>query len=247
MKRYTSIFALLLMLGGLIAPATSSAQTMEKIIQRTVTVGGQGKATAVPDKATVSFGIVTRSMDPEDARARNAKTASEAMNAIRKMGVEERKLKLQTLRLQPVQEYNPETRRHEEKGYEAYRDLVVEVEDLDKLPGLIAEIVQKGANRLNNINYGLKDDAAFRNEALVEAVQEARAKAELMASTAGAKLGAVLVIQEEGYSVPAPMVMMDMAESRVLKAGMAAPEPDAYAAGEMEVSTSVRITFALQD
>lgn len=223
-----------------------TAQPMEKW-QRTVTVGGQGKATAVPDKATVWFGIVTRAEDPELARERNAKTAADAMNAIRAMGVEERKLKLQSLRIQPVQEYNPSTQQYIEKGYEAYRDLAVEVEDLELLPRLIAEIVQKGANRLNNIQYGLKDDAAFRNEALVEAVQEARAKAELMATTAGAKLGAVLIIQEEGFSMPVPMVAMDMAAAPMMKATRETAEPDAYAAGEMEVSTSVRITYALVD
>ncbi len=250
MKRLPLYVLTLLVFGGCSSPAPLIAQTapqpMERM-QRTVTVGGQGKATAVPDKASVWFGIVTRSEDPEDARQKNAKTASDAMNAIRAMGVEERKLKLQTLRLQPVREYNPRTQMHEEKGYEAYRDLVVEVEDLDLLPKLIAEIVQKGANRLNNISYGIKDDAGFRNEALVKAVQEARAKAELMATTAGAKLGAVLIIQEEGYSMPTPMIMMEMAAAPMMKASRDTSEPDSYAAGEMEVSTTVRITFALLD
>ena len=213
---------------------------------RLISVTGEGTAQAIPDMATVRFGIVVRDEDPEEARRINAETAKEAMNAIRNLDIDESKLSLQTLRLQPVREYDPETRRQKEKGYEATRELVVVVEELDQLPTLISQLVQKGANRLNGITYGLKDQNAAKDAALVEAVSRAKQKAELMSSALGVRVGEVMQIQEQSMNVPQPLMMREAAPQVMLSKSSAAPEPDAYAAGEIEVKATVRITFLLE-
>lgn len=213
--------------------------------ERLINVSGEGVVYAIPDQATVRFGIATRDMDPEEARRMNAETAREAMNAVRELGIEERKLRLEMLSLQPVREYDPETRRTEEKGYEAARELVVELDDLDLLPSLIAQIVQKGANRLNGIAYGLQDREKTRDQALVEALIRARQKAELMASTLGVELGEVRQISEQSIVMPFPQVRM-ASDAMMMAKAEAAPEPDAYAAGEMEVRATVQVVFMLQ-
>jgi len=129
------------------------------------------------------------------------------------------------------------------KGYEAVREVVVELEDLDRLPELIARVVQKGANRLNGITYDLKDRTTARNEALRRAVLNAREKAALMAETLGAELGMALRISEQGVSVPRPVFQV-RGETALAKAD-ASPTPEAYASGEIEVKASVQIVFEL--
>jgi len=224
---------------------SAQAQDMNtKDDKRTVTVSGEGVVRVEPDQATVRFGVVTRAEDPEEARRLNAAAASEAMNAVRALGIEERKIRLETLRLQPAREYNAQTRRWDNIGFEATRQVVVELDDLEQLPTLVAEIVQKGVNRLDGIAYELKDRAEARNEALRKALGDARGKAELMASTLGEELGRVLTIGEQSFNFPRPMVRMAQAEMVMGKA--AAPEPDAYAAGEIEVRAVVQVVFALK-
>jgi uncharacterized protein YggE len=168
------------------------------------------------------------------------------MNAVRELGIDERKLRLETLQLQPVREYDPETRRPEDKGFEALRDLVVELEDLELLPTLISQIIQKGANRLNGVTYGLKDRETIRDQALVEAVTRARHKATLMASTLGGELGPVRRLNEQSIDMPFPMVRMAADQAMMMAKSEAAPEPEAYAAGEMEVRAVVQVTFVIQ-
>lgn len=243
--KYTGLYITTLLFLILLLPATSFAQVENNSTYRSVTVSGEGVIEAIPDKATVRFGIVTRHEDPEEARKQNASTSKEAMNAVRELGVDERKLRLAALRLQPVREYNPETRRPEDKGFEAVRELIVEIEDLDVLPTLIAQVVQKGANRLNGLTYGVKNEDGYRDQALIEAVSRARQKAELMASTLGAELGHVIKIAEQSFSMPMPMVRMDDSNFMMAKAE-AAPEPEAYAAGEMEVKAVVQVVFLLK-
>jgi uncharacterized protein YggE len=217
---------------------------MNPSMPRTVTVSGEGVLHVQPDKATVRFGVVTRHADPEQARRLNAEAAREAMNAVRRLGIEERKLQLQALSLQPVREYNQATNQWEDKGYEAAREVVVELEDLEKLPEVIAQVVQKGANRLNGLSYDVKDRQAVRNEALRQAVLAARDKAQLMATTLGATLGPIWQIAEQGISMPPPILRM--AEAAVPKAmASASAEPEAYAAGEIEVTATVQLVFVL--
>ncbi len=212
--------------------------------KRTVSVSGEGIVRAEPDQATVRFGIVTRAEDAEEARRINAEAAREAMNAVRALGVEDRKMRLETLQLQPAREYDAQTRRYNDVGFEATRQVVVEVEDLERLPTLVTEIVQKGANRLNGIAYELKDRTAARNEALQKAMSDAREKAQLMTATLGEEIGPVLTINEQSFSFPQPM--MRMAQAEMVMAKGAEPEPDAYAAGEIEVHAVVQVIFALK-
>ena len=212
---------------------------------RVVRVTGEATERVAPDRATVRFGIVSRAETAEAARSQNATAAKNAMNAVRELGIAEEKMRMETLRLRPRREYDPQTQTHEEKGYEAIRQVVVEVEDLERLPRLVTRVVQRGANRLEGIEYGLRDRTAARNDALRQAARAARDKAELLATTLGASLGPVRQIDEQsfGFQPPSPRVEMQFAKSA---AEDAAPEPDAYAAGEIEVNAAVQVTFALQ-
>jgi len=234
--------ALALILAAVAAPP---AVAQDDTPRRTVTVQGEGTVTAAPDQAMVRFGIVTEAATAEAARAQNARASSTAMNAVRDLGVAEAKVQMQRLQLQPRREYNRETRRYEERGYEATRQVVVELDSLDLLPTLVTRVVQRGANRLDGIQYELSSRDAVRSEALRAAASAAQAKAALLAETLGAQLGDVLQISEQSFDFPQPVyrAQMEMAKTA---ADQAQPEPDAYAAGEIDVTASVQVTFHLR-
>ena len=217
-------------------------------MRRTISVSGEGLLRVEPDQATARFGVVTQAASPDSARLQNAEAARRAMNALRDLGVADRKLRLETLRLQPAYEYNPETRQQEEVGYEAVREVVVEIDSLDLLPTVIAEVVDKGANRLQGIEYGLRDRHAARDAALEEAVRDAQEKAGLMAGTLGLQLGPVMQIAEQSFNFPRATVQMAMDQGvRATAKAEAAPVPEAYAAGEMEVNANVQVVFLLEE
>jgi uncharacterized protein len=223
----------------LVAPVAVSAQNNDA---RTISVSGEGIYRVSPDMAIVRFGVVTRSDNPEEARAENAAAAREAMNAVRELGIEERRIRMESLRLQPRREYVQETRRWEERGFEAVRDVVVHVDNLDLLPDVVTRVVQRGANRLHQVSYELQDREHARNEALRRAAENARAKAELLTSTLGAELGPIRMISEQQFDFPRPMYRAEMA----MAADAAAPEPEAFASGEIEVRTTVQLQFDIR-
>lgn len=212
--------------------------------RRVVSVTGEGIARVQPDMARVHFGIVTTADDPETARRLNAEAASEAMNAVRALGIEERLIRLETLQLQPHRVYDEGLRRYVERGYETSRQVVVEVHDLEILPTLIAQIVQRGANRLNHVSYELQDRDAARNDALRAAVLNARDKARLIVEALGEELGELRTVNEQSFDFPRPVLRMEAMNQAAKDAD---PEPEAYAAGEIEVRASLHVTFDIAE
>ena len=233
-----SLLIVSLLLAGLsVTPA--AAQDDDR---STVTVSGEGTATAQPDQARVRFGVVTRARTAEEARTQNARAAKNAMNAVRNLDVPEEKMRMESLRLQPRYEYDDEENERKLVGYEATRQVVVELDRLEVLPQLVADVVEGGANRLDGINYQLSDRSQYRNEALRKAAQAAQEKAQLLAETLGAQLGPVHTINEQSFGFREPQVRLggpQMAKTA------AQAEPEAYAAGEIEVSADVQVVFPL--
>lgn len=243
MRRRHAFFVVLF--AGLVLAGPLQAQPESSSSDRTIQVVGEATVKADPDRATVRFGIVSRAETAEAARAQNAKAAARAMNTVRELGISDSQMRMETLRLQPRREYNPQTETREEKGFEATRQVVVQVDDLEQLPTLVARVVQRGANRLDGISYELEDRSAIRERALRTAAHHARDKARLLAASLDVTLGAVREIIEQSFdfSHPQPNVRMEFAESEETDA---ASEPDAYAPGEIEVSAQVRVVYEIE-
>lgn len=237
MSRLSFLFSLLL----LALPAM--AQTSASPDARTITVSGVGTVEAEPDEATVQFAVVTRAETAEDARRQNAEAAEQAMNAVRALGVAERKIQLLTLRLDEDWEYRNNERIR--KGYIARRDVKVTVEDLDLVPRLVAEVVEQGANELGGIQYGLQNREAVEDEALREALARARQKAGLMAAALDASLGRGRQVVEGGVHIPQPPPVMYARAEMAMDAG-GGDHAGAYAAGEITVRATVSVTFELE-
>ncbi|PSQ87322.1 MAG: SIMPL domain-containing protein [Bacteroidetes bacterium QS_3_64_15] len=210
----------------------------------TVTVKGEGSVTAQPDRAVVRFGVTTRAETARQARSENATAAKSAMNAVRTLDVPEEKMRMESLRLQPRYEYNDEENRRERVGYESSRQVVVELDRLDVLPQLVADVVEGGANEVSNIDYQLSNREQYRDEALRKAARAAQQKAQLLTETLDAQLGPVHSINEQSFDVVRPQPKAARVE--MAKASDAArAEPEAYAAGEIEVSADVQVVFDL--
>lgn len=208
---------------------------------RTISVHGEASVKAKPDKATVSFAIISREANAESARKANAETSKKVLNSVRKLGVDEANMRLESLNINEKKEYNGRSKKYELVGFEAVRSFVIELNELDKLAELVATVVQKGSNRLRNVEYGLQDEDSYRIKALRQAVRQAKAKAELLLKPLDEKLGRVQKLNE-GYSQRP--VMPYRAFSAMSK--MADAEPEAYSQGDLDITATVDAIFAIE-
>lgn len=209
---------------------------------RTVEVVGEATVRVAPDQAQVRLGVVTRADDPERARTRNEAAGRATLEALEALDIPEADIRMERLRLQPLREYDQDTRSHREIGFEAVRDISVRVAELDRLPAVIAAVIDAGTNRIHEVRYDLADREKARNEALEAAARNGFDKARVLAGALAADLGAVQSIREQQFDFGWPRARQLEAAATDAAAG----DPAAYAAGEIEINARVEVIFHLR-
>ena len=81
-------------------------------------------------------------------------------------------------------------------GYTASNTVEARLSDLSLIGRTIDTGIQAGANRVQGLQFNLKDDQPVRAQALKLATAQAKLHADAMASGVGLKTGAVVAIQE---------------------------------------------------
>lgn len=236
------MLAILLAAFSVVPGAISAANAQsDSPTDRRIHVGGDATVTRMPDRASVRFGVVSTAERPEEARSTNASASEKALRAIRELGVPERSIRLERLQLRPDYRYTPEGGR-EQIGYEVERMVAVQLDSLELLPTLVARIVEQGANRLEQVQYELTEREEARNEALQQAVRDARDRARHMAEAAGVSVGSVIRLGEQQVDVPRPVFQAEAMRAAAQDEG----SPEAYAAGEIEITARVDAVFAIE-
>lgn len=124
-------------------------------------------------------------------------------------------------------------------GYRATNQVQVKQRDLARYGQVIDTLVKAGANEVNGPSFQIDKPEAAMDEARIDAVAKARARADLYARAAGLKVVRMLTISETGGWSPQPPMLYARADKMM----MAAPSP--VAAGELDVNANVTITFEL--
>lgn len=246
LKRLTIALALASLawpLAAQTAPA-GGGQAMNDTVS-VLTVSGSGEARVAPDEATVRLGVVAQGATARAAQDQVSRTAGAVLDAIRKAGIKDEDIQTSGLSLSPLYSQgrpNQENQAPRITGYQANNTVTVRVNDLTKVGPVIDAGLGAGANTLDGVEFGLRNDEAARAQALSDAALKARAKAQTLASALGLKLGNVLEVAEGGVSVvPQPyprygrVAMMEMS---------AAPETP-VSAGQVGVQASVTIRYRI--
>jgi uncharacterized protein YggE len=185
---------------GFAASAMAGGDPATDTTRRTISVSSTATVTRAPDEAVVNLGV--RSEDPEGAVAfaQNARDMKAVVDALKATGIAERDLR--TLNVGLSQHTEDRGTATEHQVFVATNSLEVTVKDLDTVGEVIDAAVRAGVDSVNDINFQLSDPVAMRMSALREAVEGARAKANAMASAAGAQVVGVTTIREGSARMP---------------------------------------------
>lgn len=237
------VFALLATL--LLAAASTAAAQEARVDAPTIpvlTVSAQGDARVTPDEATVRLGVFTQAPTAREAQDQVSRTASAILEAVRRLGIPAERIQTSDLNLGPVYgQGRPGNEPEEPKiiGYQASNVVSIQVEQLDKVGPVIDAGLGAGANRLDGVMFGLRNDRQARAEALTQAVEAARSKAEALARALKVRLVRILEVAEGGISVSPPPF---------LKGRMAAMESMAdtpVSPGQVGVAATVTIRWEI--
>jgi len=199
-----SIWRVLLVLLGA-ALTIAPVQAAEK----TVTVTGEATIGVAPDTAIIRIGVSSQEKSAREAGEANARQMTSVLAAIKASGIAERDIQTSRLSLQP--QYDPNkggTARL--TGFLATNQVTVRIRDIDSLPTVLDRAIAAGANEMSGIEFVVSEQSKLLDQARDDAIADARRKAELYARAAGAKLGHVVSISEEGPTPPQPRPMQAM-------------------------------------
>jgi hypothetical protein len=212
--------------------------------QFTISVQGRGEVSAVPDIATLNFGVQTgRQKTADGAMKMLTKKMTAVLTAVEAAGVEEKDIKTQHLSLQPAFDWN-EGRRID-RGFEANQSLLVKVRDLTQISAVLDAAVSAGANQAGSVGFTIDDPEDLKVEAREIAIANAQEKASDLAADLGVSLGSLQGFWEEQGGGPAyrmESMAMDMVGGKGGGGPMAPPMP----AGEQDVVVSVNLTYTIK-
>lgn len=205
-----------------------------------IIVQGTGEVAQAPDMATISLGARFAAKSADEALGEVNERTAAVIATLKAMGIEAKHIQTSGLYLDPV--WDDSKTQHgfrRIRGYTAGNTLTITVLDLAILGDVLDEVVADGANAFNGLQFGLQDESGALNEARRRAVEDARAKAELYAETAGVSLGAIVSITEGGVVRPQPMMME--------RAAFAMADSVPIEAGEVATRAEINITYEIAE
>jgi len=246
MSRKISVLLGILLIGGLLLSGCAlPTQSTGANPDRTITVVGSGEATAKPDKAHFYAGVEVTADTVQEATRRNNEVMQAIVAALTDMGVEEKDIQTSNFSVNLIRDVErfpmPESVEGEEEQtrYRVSNMVQVTVWDIEKVSELLDAAINAGANNIWGITFTISETESLESEARAKAMQDARARAEELATLAGVSLGRIVSVSENVTGIP---VLPSVAVERA--AGMGGGP--AISPGEASVRMRVQVTYAIE-
>jgi uncharacterized protein YggE len=223
---------------GLTHAGTVSVSTTS---QSGLTVCGHGQAFVRPDVARIHVGVHASASTADVARAQASQTMTAVLAALKANGVATADIQTAYFAIEP--EYSYDQSGSHQIGYTVTNSVTVTVRAVDKVGQIVDAAAQAAGNNadISGIDFSTIDPNAGIVQAQQQAIANAHAQAEQLASTAGVALGAPLAIDAgscSGQTAPLP--------SSAQAAGSSAAQPTTpVQPGQSEVDAEVLVIYAI--
>lgn len=200
-----------------------------------------------PDRGAITLTIEFQNMDLGKATQEAASSYEKVSAAVKKLDLKNANLQTSEYSVNQVIEW--ENSKQVNKGFKARMGLRVATSDISKIGEVIAIASKEKVKDVGSLETYMSEEKQLKEEVacLEEASQNARLKAEKLATALQAKLGNVLTVSESGRSMPYwPRPMMygrAMAKSDMMMSQAAAPEVQA---GQQNLTLNIQVSFLLQ-
>lgn len=199
MKRiFTLTLALLLTL------SLGTAALAQEKAPASITVSGTATISVTADMATLQLGANTRAKTVQEAAKENDAIMQKVIQALKDLGIPEEDLVTSQYSVYSEIPYDvASSLRTPDPIYVVTNMLIVTVRDLSKVAPAIDAATKAGANQIVQLSFEASKHREAYDKALTRAVEDAQAKARVLAEAAGKKLGELTSINAtEVFGVP---------------------------------------------
>lgn len=216
-------------------PAAAQTADIRPVDGTRLDVVATGEVNRVPDIVRINAGVMTQAQTASEAIRQNAEQMRSVRAALRRAGVAERDIQTSSINL------NADWRHTENAapqfiGYRAHNMVNVRFRDVANAGRILDALVEAGANQIDGPMFAIDRPQEALDEARVQAIATARARADLYARSLGMRVGRILLVSEAGANVPAPIMARMQAQDSA--ASNVAP-------GEQTLGISLTVSFEL--
>ena len=223
-----------------VAVAAASQDRLAAPGERVVTMSGQSEVSMAPDQAWVTVGIEARAPKPQEAQQRAAEVMNRVHAQLAALGIPEPAIRTVSFNLNA--DWNYANNKRTLRGYIVTNLVEVRVDDIAKVADVLDRSIAAGGNAIHGVRWDIKERVQVERDALRQAVEDAKQRAEVAVAAAGARLGAVVTITEQRFDYqPKTDMMLQRAE-----AAMDAAASTPISPGEMTVRSSVTVSFRIE-
>jgi len=215
---------------------TALFATVTQANERTISTSGTGSVSAIPDQMSLTFWIEERGNKLSSQKTLVDDTTNRLINDLNRKGVEDKDIRSYQLQVYPRYEQNDDGKT-EQNGFVVQREVQVTLTEPENYDSIIDLALARGVTRVGQVRFEISDQQGLYEQALINAYEQAKAKAERLATSAGLKLSDTLSIAEQSMSRP---VMMQMAEVSSRSDKVSLP-------GQQTIEARVEVTFSIQN
>ncbi|OYY70361.1 SIMPL domain-containing protein [Sphingomonas sp. 28-63-12] len=221
-----------------LAPAYAQSAPPALLVDGTILdVVAEGTTTRVPDLATIRTGVVTQAATASGALADNASRMTRVLAALSRAGVAARDVTTTAATLSPQYRY-ADNQPPVITGYQASNTVSVRFRSIGASGAILDALVAQGANQIDGPSLSLADPDSALDEARIDAVKRARARAALYARAAGLTVVRIVSISESGEQSTPPGPIM---YARAKESASTAILP-----GESQITATIAVRFLLK-
>jgi len=212
----------------------------------TISTSGQSVVKAIPDLVTIYFNVETNGTNATDAKDKNAVIVDDIITGLIKNGINRDNITTENFNIYPQYDWTEAGQVF--KGYKATHSIKVQL-DSNKMDdaGTVIDIGVDNGALVSYINFelSLTKQNELKAQALNQATQDARIKAESIASGLGKNLGAVVSVSDSSFDYyPWPIYRNDVAYGTGIAEAKEAISTNINP-GQQEVSARVSVTYKI--
>jgi hypothetical protein len=213
----------------------------------TVNVNGISTIKATPDVVKVYFNMETNASTSSEATSLNAEQVDEMITSLVKLGLERNQIQTQNFNVYQWQEW--ENDEYVDKGYKASHQIIVELSTNQfSLVGSVIDAGTEAEAMISYINFELSQakQNEYKAEAFKQASQDARIKAESIASGLGKQVGDVISVSTQDWNYSPWPLYSNRGGIMMAEAASAKDATTNISPSTQEVTGQVSVVYALK-
>lgn len=226
-------------------PIKPSWGSYEMKTPNTISVNGEAKDDVRNQIATFTVGMQVIEADKETAMKKVTDEMNAVTDKIKALGIEDKDLKTTSVNAyQEDESYKTNGRIETEKGdWRAENTLTITLRKVDLANQVTSILNNSGANTVTGPNFSLDDTAEAEADLTIQAVANARSKAEKIAEANGQHIKGIMNLYEQDNNVYPVYKSAAMSATGMMNDAVATPE---LQSGSTSLTKTVSVTFEVE-